>query len=162
MLTSEQLAVTRPRLVSTQIIAGALLVGVLLFATITFLMIDTDRLGNPLRMLTLFATVTSAAMFGLAVIAPGMFASGVQRPNPDSTDEEKQKAIATASNAIFVETLIRFCLIEAAIFLSLMVFFIEPHYATLVVVGIGVLLMLFFFPRQSKMVSKIEDQIGSR
>jgi hypothetical protein len=145
-------------MLSTQIVAGALLVGVLILTGIIFLIVDSERLGNPLKMLTLIASVTAAAMFGLSVVAPGMFASGT--PASVETDEsDRQAAIKTAANAIFVETLIRFFLIEAAIFLNLMVFFIEPHYASLVVVGIGVLLMLIFFPRQSKMAAAVEDQL---
>ncbi len=158
MLNDDQMTILRPRMLSTQIVAGALLVGVLILTGIIFLIVDSERLGNPLKMLTLIASVTAAAMFGLSVVAPGMFASGT--PASVETDEsDRQAAIKTAANAIFVETLIRFFLIEAAIFLNLMVFFIEPHYASLVVVGIGVLLMLIFFPRQSKMAAAVEDQL---
>jgi hypothetical protein len=145
-------------MLSTQIVAGALLVGVLILTGIIFLIVDSERLGNPLKMLTLIASVTAAAMFGLSVVAPGMFASGTPA-SVENDESDRQAAIKTAANAIFVETLIRFFLIEAAIFLNLMVFFIEPHYASLVVVGIGVLLMLIFFPRQSKMAAAVEDQL---
>ena len=158
MLSDDQKAILRPRMLSTQIVAGALLLGVLVLSGIIFLMVDSERLGNPLRMLTLIASVTAAAMFGLSVVAPGMFASGTPAAN-DNDGSGNEAAIKTAANAIFVETLIRFFLIEAAIFLNLMVFFIEPHYASLVVSGIGVLLMLVFFPRQSKMAAAVEDQI---
>lgn len=158
MLNDDQMTILRPRMLSTQIVAGALLVGVLILTGIIFLIVDSERLGNPLKMLTLIASVTAAAMFGLSVVAPGMFASGTPA-SVENDESDRQAAIKTAANAIFVETLIRFFLIEAAIFLNLMVFFIEPHYASLVVVGIGVLLMLIFFPRQSKMAAAVEDQL---
>ncbi len=159
MLSREQHEMIRPRMFSIQVFALAMIIGVVIFAIVTYLMVDSERLGNPLKMLTLIATITAAAMFGLSVIAPGMFSSGVQSPGPDTDESAIDKSIKTAANAILVETLIRYCLIEAAILLNLMVFFIEPHYAHLAVALVGILLMLFFFPRRPSMTARIENQI---
>lgn len=153
MLSPEQVRSLRAKLISIQIISGALIAGVLVFVAITCLITDWEELSDQLKMLTLIGAMTGVVMFALSIVAPGMFAGG-----PAHSEKDETKALQVIVNSLMTENLIRFVLIEAAIFLNLMVFFIEPHRATLIVVAIGILLMLVCFPRQSKLISKIESR----
>ena len=158
MLTPEQIADIRPKLVLIQTIAAALIIGVVVFAAVIFAIVDWGNLNDRLKMLSLIGAVTGIFMFGLSIVAPKIFASGRDAAPP--ADSDQSNAIKPILESLMAENLIRFALIEAAIFLNLMVFMIESHRAALVVVGIGILLMLICFPRQSKMITTIEDRMG--
>jgi hypothetical protein len=157
MLTPEQITDIRPKLVVIQIIATALIIGVIVFAAVIFAIVDWGNLNARLKMLSLIGTVTGIFMFGLSIVAPKVFASGNDVAPP--ADSDQSDAIKSILDSLMAENVIRFALIEAAIFLNLMVFMIEPHRAALVVVGIGILLMLICFPRQSRMITTIENRL---
>lgn len=157
MLTPEQTNNVRPKLVSIQIIAAAMIVGALVFTAVICTLVDWANLNKHLKMLSLIGTVSGILMLGLSFVAPRVFASGYEVSLP--TDSDQSTAIKAILDTLVAENLIRFALIEAALFLNLMVFMIEPHRAGLVIVGIGVSLMLIYFPRQSKMISVIADRL---
>jgi hypothetical protein len=153
MLTPEQISSLRPKLQITQLVAGALIGGVLVFAAIVCVL-NSGQDKTPVKLLTLMAAVTAAALFALSVVAPSMFAAA-----PLKSDDLKDSVLAMA-NSLMTETLIRFSLIEAAIFLNLTVFFIAPDKISLIVAAAGVLLMLLCFPLQSRMITVIEDRLS--
>jgi hypothetical protein len=157
MLSSEQVQQVRPRLLSIQIVSAALILSVSVFAVATSMIVDWENLNDRIKMLDLFASATGVLIFVLSIFAPGMFSSDITAASHSTSDQSS--AVMAIANMILTENLIRFTLLEAAIFLNLMVFIIEPHIALLVVAGIGLLLMLVFFPRQSKMISHIENRI---
>ena len=155
MLTPEQIKNIRPKLVAIQFIAAALIVGVVVFAGVMSAIVDWDNINDRFKMLSLIATASGIFMFTLSIVAPKVFASG-----NEVVDSDPSTAILAIINTLMVENLIRFALIEAAVFLNLMVFMIEPHRGSLIVVGVGILLMLICFPRQSKMIAVIEDRLS--
>ncbi len=158
MVSDEQLALMRPKLATARIIAAALIVGVLIFTGLLFVIVDWEKLGEPLKLLTLIGAVTGVALFAMSIFAPGLFAGGATIGTKDATDSEKE--VKSLANSFVVETLIRYFLIEGAIFLNLMVFMLEPHKASLIVVAIGVLLMLVSYPRQSALIARVENHLG--
>ncbi len=158
MLTPEQITAIQPKLVVIQLIAAALITGVLVFAGVICAVADWGGLNDRLKMLSLIGAVSGVFMFVLSVVAPKVFASGQAESGPAASDQPD--VIKTHLNSLLTETLIRFALIEAAIFLNSMVFMIESHRVSLVVVGIGILVMLFCFPRRSNMIAVIEDRLG--
>lgn len=158
MLTQEQIADIRPKLVSIQIIAAALMIGSVIFTGVICAIADWDNLNEPLKMLSLIGTVSGVFMFGLSLVAPKFFSSG--NDNAHSVDSDQSVTIKTVLDSMMTENLIRFVLIEAAIFLNLMLFLIENHRAALVVAGVGLMLMLICFPRQSKMIHVMEERLG--
>jgi uncharacterized membrane protein len=157
MLTPEQTENIRPKLAVIQMIAAALIVGVIVFAGVIFAIVDWENLNERIKMLSLFGAATGILMFGFSIVAPRVFASSHHVALPAKPDQSE--AIKPVLDSLMAEHIIRFALIEAAIILNLMVFMIEPHRAALVVVGIGILLMLIFFPRQSNMITTLEDRL---
>ena len=157
MLSNEQIQQLRPKLLSIQVISGFLMLGVLAFAGLMVMIVDWDDLNDRVKMLTLIAAATGVLILVLSIFIPNAFSSDV-RPSGDSESDQSTAATAIA-NMLVTENLIRFALLESAIFLNLVVFFLEPHLVSLAVAGFGLLLMLAFFPRQSRMISVIEERI---
>lgn len=157
MLTPEQTTALRPKLFSIQLVAGALIAGAILFAAVIAAITDWNNFNDRFKLLSLIGTVSGILVLGLSLIVPKVFASGDSDTLKPASNA--QSAINDMIGSLTVETLIRFALIESAIMLNLMVVMIEPHRASLVIVGIGVLMMLIWFPRQSKMIATIEDRL---
>jgi len=157
MLTDEQVQQIRPRLLTIQAVAAALIVGDLMFAGAISVVVDWENVAERVKMLTLIGMIAGVFIYALSIVVPKVFASGTNlRPPTKVVDQEE---IASTANTMMTEVLIRFALINGAIFLNLMVFLIEIHIASLVVAAIGLLLMVALFPRQSNMISTIGDRL---
>jgi len=157
MLDSEQVQQIQPKLVLIQVVAGALIMGAVAFAAAMSVIVDWENLNDQANMLTMFAGASGLFIFMMSIFVPLMFAGKSNVSNASSSPVE-EPGIAAAIPMLMTETLIRYALIEGGVFLNLMVLIIEPHLASLVVAGIGLLLMLVLFPRRSKMMSTIEDR----
>lgn len=158
MLTPEQINAIRPKLFTIQLVAATLFVSVVLFAVVISMITDWENLNDRFKMLSLIGTASGTLVLGLSMIVPRVFASGEPETHLPKSDDPQQ-SISSILTSLTVETLIRFALIEAAIFLNLVVMMIEPQRASLVIVGIGVLMMLIWFPRKSKMIAVIDDRL---
>jgi hypothetical protein len=157
MLNQDQIKRIQPKLLLIQVIAAALILGALAFATAMSVMVDWENLNDQVKMLTLFAGVSGLFISVMSIFVPKIFAShpGVTKATGDALeDRDIDAAVATLTT----ESLIRYAMLEGAVFLNLMVLIIEPHLASLVVAGIGLLLMIVLFPRQSRLVAAIEDR----
>ena len=157
MLTDEQVQQIRPRLLTIQAIAAALIVEVLFLAGVLSAIVDWENVADRVKMLTLIGMIAGVFIYALSIVVPRVFASGTNLRPP--TKVVDQYEIASTASTMMTEVLIRFALINGAIFLNLMVFCIEIHVASLVVAAIGLLLMVAFFPRQSNMISAIGDRL---
>ena len=158
MLTPDQIDNIRPKLISIQIISAVLIVGALVFTAMICAIVDWDNLNERLKMLSMIGAVSGILMLGMSFVVPKVFSSGEGGLRSDNSDQSE--VVKTTLHSLMVENLIRYALIEAALFLNLMVFLIEPHRAALLIVGIGVLTMLICFPRQSKMIAEIENRLA--
>lgn len=157
MLDQEQIKRIQPKLLFIQVIAGALILGALSFAAAMIVIVDWENLNDAVKMLTLFAGATGLFIFVMSIFVPMIFTSHPQATQ--ATDGARENsAIDAAVTTLVTESLIRYALLEGGIFLNLMVLIIEPHLASLVVAGIGLLFMLALFPRQSKLISTIENR----
>lgn len=159
MLTPDQIEKhVRPKLAIMQLISAAMLVGVLAFLGVICTIVDWTNLNQQFKMLSLIGTVTGILILCLSIAAPRVLTptQGVVR----STDSEPVEMINGILNSLISANLIRFVLIEAALFLNLMVFMIEPHRSALIIVGVGILLMLICFPRKSNWMATLENRIA--
>ena len=157
MLTPEQTQRIQPKLKLVQIVAGALIFGALAFAAGMSLMVDWENLNDELKMLTMMASGSSLLLFVMSIFVPVIFAGNSSEFDHSGAPPD-DASVDQAVPMLISETLIRFSLIEGGVFLNLMVLIIEPHVALIVVAGIGLLVMLALFPRQSKMISTIEKR----
>lgn len=142
--------------------AIAMLLGVGIFTGLISVMADWNHLNENLKLLNLLAAGTGIFLFMLSAFAAKAFSSPSQPKQPGSkaTPLDSPAALQAAS-ALFMEIVLCYCLINGGIFLNLMVFVVEPHLVSFVIAAAGILVMLLFFPRQSRMISKIERQIDS-
>ncbi len=157
MLAPEQIRRIQPKLLTVQALAGALILGAIVFAAVMSLMVDWENLNDQVKMLTLMASVSGLFLFVISVFVPIVFggsSNGFQKLNEPLKDSQ----IDAVVSMLITETLIRYALIEGGVMLNLMVLIIDPHLVLIVVAGIGLLLMLASFPRQSKMISTIEQR----
>ena len=153
MLSEEQTTRLQPNVVSLQAIAGAMIVASILAASVIAMISEWDELGDPLSMLPLIGAVFGLLMIGGGIVFPlvfvGEFAIG---------DSEEEK-IKSAAHAVTLEYLVRFSLVEAALFTNLLVLMLDLHSVTLGIVGLAIVTFLFLFPFQSNFVSSVEQRL---
>ena len=154
MLSEEQKTRLRPRIVALQSIAGIMLVASTLVAGVIATIAIWDELGDPLSMLPLIGTIFGILMIGSGIVFPLVFAGESVTGN---SEEEK---INSAVQAITVEFLVRFALIQAALFTNLMVLMLDLHVVTLGIIGLATVVFLFLFPFQSKFIGSVEKRLG--
>jgi len=157
MLSKEQTQQVAPKLLATQLVIVAMLIGLIaLVAVICFALVDFDNLNPRIKMLTLIGFVAGMLLFGLSVVVPKIFATDV--PVKGNDEAAESSAISAIVNAMFTENVARAAVIEGGVFLNAIVFMLEPHIASLVVIGIGVLLMLASFPLRNRQLATLEER----
>ena len=160
MLNQEQIDRIQPKLVLVQAVAAALILGALGFAAMISVIVDWENLNDQTKMLTMIAGATGVFIFVMSIFVPKIFANKPTAAAAVNSPIE-DKDIDAALPMMMTETLIRYALIEGGIFLNAMVMIIEPHLASLIVAGTGLLLMLVLFPLQSKMIATTERRARS-
>ncbi|MDA7861532.1 hypothetical protein N9093_01560 [bacterium] len=153
MLSEEQTTRLRPQIISLQSIAGAMIVASTLAASVIAMIANWDEIGDPLSMLPLIGAVFGLLMIGSGIVFPLVFAGEF------ATGESEEKQIKSAVHSVSVEYLVRFSLVEAALFTNLLVLMLDLHTVTLGIVGFAMVTFLFLFPFQSKFVSSVEKRI---
>ena len=154
MLSEEQRTKLRPRVASLQSIAGAMLAGAILAAVVIGTIADWDELGDPLSMLPLIGAVFGMLMVGSGIVFPLVFAGEL------ATGDSEEEKLKSAAQAVSVEYLVRFALVEAALFTNLLVLMLDLHTVTLGIVGLAILTFLFLFPIQSRFIGSVEKRLG--
>lgn len=168
MLSQELQQYIVPKVRVGQFIAGGLLMGVIMFSGCISLIANWENYGQPLKLLTLIGAVAGFSVFILSLLLPILFSKVPTKlevlkkaSNFDELDKDAQDKVTAdlILNMLATEKIVRGALIEGAIFLNVVVFLLEPHLVSLVVVGAGFLLMLVMFPRVSRVLAKTEDRI---
>jgi len=108
------------------------------------------------KMLTLIAAFASLMMFTMSIAIPFVFSGN---PAAKLSDDA---AVDSALGMFMTETFIQLVLITGAALMNLVVFSVEYHVASLVLVGIALLLMLVCFPRTAKARKAIDNKLGQR
>lgn len=149
-LTKEQLEQISKSGLTLKIICGALLIGVCMFALVLCLIIDFENLDTDLDMLVLLAASSGAVMFSAAYVAFQVLSK-----------QTAAKDDSTMANLNVLQTawIVRFAILDAAIFMNLIVTMAENSLITLFVALVGVLLMVIGFPRSVKVEAVMEDRM---
>ena len=121
MLSEEQTTRLRPQIISLQSIAGAMIVASTLAASVIAMIANWDEIGDPLSMLPLIGAVFGLLMIGSGIVFPLVFAGEF------ATGESEEKQIKSAVHSVSVEYLVRFSLVEAALFTNLLVLMLDLH-----------------------------------
>lgn len=159
MLDQAQITRIKPKLMLIQVVALALILGAMAFAAVSSVIVDWENRNDQIKMLTLFAMTSGLFIFAMSIFIPKFFATNHTAGQHSTRESVSDKSVDAIVPMLMTETVIRYALIEGGVFLNLMVLIIEPHLATAVVAGIGLVLMLAMFPRQSKLISILEFRL---
>lgn len=165
MLTTEQQKQAQPKLITILIIYSALGIGMLSMLVVIGVIVDWNKLTNEAGMLSLMAAITGLMTFGMSFIIPRLLSV---RSTDIAANLTKQKGSNDVPAADIVKTLlgnsmnntiVSGALIEAGVFLNLIVFMIEPSTVSLAVIVIGLLIFAFRFPFPGRQMSKLESDL---
>ena len=153
MLSEEQKTRLRPRVISLQSTAGAMIVASALAASVIAAIANWDELGDRLSMLPLIGAIFGLMMIGSGITFPLVFAGEF------ATGDSEEERVKSAVQSVSVEYLIRFALVQAALFTNLLVLMLDLHTVTLGIVGFEMATLLFLFPFQSRFVGSVEKRL---
>ncbi|MGY8748392.1 MAG: hypothetical protein ACKVHR_10095 [Pirellulales bacterium] len=153
MLSEEQKTRLRPRVISLQSTAGAMIVASALAASVIAAIANWDELGDRLSMLPLIGAIFGLMMIGSGITFPLVFAGEF------ATGDSEEERVKSAVQSVSVEYLIRFALVQAALFTNLLVLMLDLHTVTLGIVGFAMATLLFLFPFQSRFVGSVEKRL---
>ena len=149
-LTKEQLEqLSKPGL-TIKIICGALLAGVCMFGLILLLIVDFNSLNIELDMLVLLAASSGAVMFSTSFVAFKVLSTQTAAKN---------ESMMAHFQILQTAWIVRFAIIEGAIFVNLIVTIAENSLITMFVALVGVLLMVIGFPRSVKVEELLADRL---
>jgi hypothetical protein len=164
-------AVTRPRLRSMQIIAGALLIGVTTFLAIVLYLVLVQNGGrgnlppNNLPIVTFIAAAMIATLGPMSFFVPGIMTQSVLPKivtgrltpaggNPAAFATDGAKLMALYQTTMIVG----YALVEGAAFMGCVAYLLDGHWLALGVVAVAVALMLARFPTEGRVRSWVERQ----
>lgn len=164
---------TPQRLRTMQIIAAALLLGVLIFLSIILYMVLVQNQGAPWQppqdvpMLSIIAAVMLVLNAPLALLLPRLqtqaalkqIAAGRWRPpvptRPGELDTDADKLLAIKQMTLTVSL----ALLEGAAFCAIFGYLLEGSYLALAVVGMAVLVMLALFPTEGRIRAWLDHHL---
>lgn len=141
----------------SQIIAGALMMGVVMFAVIVLVVINpgpaqpVDNPGQPI--LTWMAAGMAAVMLGMRAIVPALVASAGTR-QALANGGDLREALAPVYQT---RTIIGNAMLEGAAFFGLVSYLIERNWLSLCSAGTMLVVMAATFPSQSQFESWVEQ-----
>ena len=149
-LTNEQLETIRRPSLTLKIICAALIAGVCMFGVMLCMIINFNNLNTIFDMLVLLAASSGAVMYLMSFIAFKVLSG--------QTDARNE---TTAAHFKVLQTswIVRYAIIEGAVFLNLIVTFAENSLITLFVAVVGLLLMVIGFPRAIVIEGLLEERL---
>jgi hypothetical protein len=134
-----------------QILAVALVLGVVVFAGIVFV---TGALNQPPQggFLSFFGGGVAAVMIVLHFVVPGIMANNAAQESSAASDEDRWCGMYQ------VKLIIGMAMLEGAAFLNLVACMAEHNWWSMAVTGALVLLMLLQFPTRTRVEQWIETQ----
>jgi len=156
MLSDEQNSRIAPKLHYARIAAAAMICIIAVLIPVMCQIANWRFLTETPKMLTLIAAFASLMMFTMSIAIPFVFSG-----NP-ATKLSGNAAVDSALGMFMTETFIQLALITGAALMNLVVFSVEFHVASLLLVGIALLLMLVCFPRAAKARKAIDNKLGQR
>ena len=156
MLSDEQNSRIAPKLRYARIAAAAMIFIIAVLIPVMCQITNWRFSTETAKMLTLIAAFASLMMFSMAIAIPFVFSG-----NPASK-LSGDAAVGSALGLFMTETFIQLALIQGAALMNLVVFSVEYHVVSLVMVGIALLLMLVCFPRAAKARKVIANKLDQR
>ena len=153
-----------PRIRILQIICLAMIMGVIVFLLL-MLVLKIGEINSGLSLLTLLGIGFAIPAFLASIIVPKIVAGSGIKNAANKLDEAGQKAesedgLKSVFEVFQAANIIRFALLEGAMFFNAMLFFLRGSVASLIVVGVGLAIMIMFFPRRDAATAWVEERVA--
>ncbi len=133
----------------------ALMMAPILFIAVILAAINTDNLHSEPKMLILLAAATGVVSYLLSFFFGPAFRKTVNASEPvDYTD------VKTLLSGLQTSHVIQCAMIEGGIYLNLVVLLLDHGWVNLYIAGLGIVLLAFLFPTQSRTVRGIEKGLN--
>ena len=171
MLKPDQIQSLKPKFRVMQIICGALVIGPIVAGVLLFVMRDPPRIVQEIDLLAIIIATFAVTIFIAAPIA-GMLhlknlvadlenkegqklASGRSSSTDDALAE--QKWLDSLLGAMQTSTIVRAAMIEGGTQASILVWLLNGSALLLGTFGLGIALLMLFFPTEGRITAKLED-----
>ena len=156
MLTDSQIDELRPVLRTSQIIVGALVLGVLNFAAVAAFIRTTGPQGPPNQA---FITYVALASAGIATVAHFIVSTVMTGQLRKSFVGDREGSVRPPAQAFQTLLIIRSAILEGAIFFCLVSYMPEGQTIAMVAAGVLLLLLLVQFPTMGRMSAWVENEL---
>jgi NADH:ubiquinone oxidoreductase subunit 6 (subunit J) len=166
MFNRDQFLQILPKLKIILIIHLALALGILFFAGVMALVADWSRLATEASVLALMAAIVGLMIFGMSFIIPKILnysaatVAAMLTKKHDLTEISDQTILQVLLGNYTTSRIIAAALMEAGIFLNLIVFMIEPNTVSIAVFVIGILLFVFRTPLLGRQLNRLENDVS--
>lgn len=144
------------RLRTMQIIAGALMMGVISFAAVAVFMGLQKEVADPF--IAYIAAGFAVLMFVVHLFVPPMISNGMISQLRHANDIRDESSTAGLIGAYQTHLIIALAMLEGAAFFNLVAYIIAVQWWSLVIVGMLLLAMAMKFPTRFKVESWIETK----
>ena len=135
--------------VTTVMAAGAVIGAIVIIGLVP------EALNSNPKMLVMLGAFTACISYGLSFLVASIF------KQPVTADEEPTEAqVSKAAQQILNSHIIRSTIIEAGIFLNLMVLLLERNYISIAVIVLGFLLLCVLFTTHAGLVGKVSRRLS--
>lgn len=163
MLDQEQTETLQQTFLGLQIIVGALITGAVGFAFVIFFINDNRQFNDSLDTMALLGVAMGIAMFALSFVAPGFVRKKASRELASvlkgDGDKPSADTLRLFGERLTQSAIVQFALLEGAILANLVFWLVEGSLFSCVIVGIGFVLMIAFFPLPHRSASNIESML---
>lgn len=157
----------RKQILTSQIIAFALLMGILTFAGVAWFMVTTNKVHNPIPPLLYLSWGSFVLMFLASLTVPAMIArSHVEQIGRGAwtLNNPAMSIPETDTGRLLVvfqlQMIIGRAMLEGAAFLGLITYLVTGEPLALIGPGAVVVLMILSFPTRGKVMGWVEMQMG--
>ena len=134
--------------VTTVMAAGAVIGAIVIIGLVP------EALNSEPKMLVLLGAFTACISYGLSFVVAAIF----KQPIP-ADDVPTEEQVSKASQQVLNSHIIRSTIIEAGIFLNLMVLLLERNFISVAVIGLGFLLLCILFTTHGGLVGKVSQRL---
>jgi hypothetical protein len=164
MLRQSEILAFTPRIRQNQIVAVAMIIGLIAFAVVTCVIVSWRNVTWTPSLLSLIALVFGCAIFPLAWLVSQLTArSGVRlvsaKTGSRQDDVDRSACIEQFAGLSTAVTIVRLALLESAVLFNLVVFLVDRRMPSLIFAGLVIGLTLFLFPTDGRIAHWIQQRL---
>lgn len=152
---SEMITRIGPSVRTMQVITMALVMAPILFIAVILAAINAESLHSEPKMLIFLAAATGVVSYLLSFFFGPAFRKTVNASEPVEYSDVKTLLVGLQTSHV-----IQCAMIEAGIYLNLMVLLLDHGWVNLYVAGFGMVVLMLLFPTKGRTVRKIEKGLN--